>query len=182
MSACCYGHFLYASDAMITSERTFFFSFHLHLHFGHVSDFEMLIKVPDADEISFESTNSESLKVKDLIEKLSNDLKEKELIFVANGFVLDPTKSLKEYDISDTSIIHCLVKHRLLAAHHPKERARSNLPPNPVEVVKSFRVLIDQLDMPFGEKLKDIVNNEETFASLLTTVPGRTHSNSLHDR
>ena len=142
----------------------------------------MLIKVPDADEISFESTNSESLKVKDLIEKLSNDLKEKELIFVANGFVLDPTKSLREYDISDTSIIHCLVKHRPVAAHHPKERARSNLPPNPVEVVKSFRVLIDQLDMPFGEKLKDIVNNEETFASLLTTVPGRTHSNSLHDR
>jgi len=133
----------------------------------------MLLKGPNSEEITIEDGTIETLTVKDLSEKLP-EIKDKQFVFVADGFVLDPAKTLKDYSLNKSTIVNCLVKPetKVDVKESAREKARASLPPNPLEVVKSFRVLLDQLDLPFGEKLKDMVNNEETFATILATVPG----------
>jgi len=133
----------------------------------------MLLKGPNSEEITIEDGTIETLTVKDLSEKLP-EIKDKQFVFVADGFVLDPAKALKDYSLNKSTIVNCLVKPetKVDVKESAREKARASLPPNPLEVVKSFRVLLDQLDLPFGEKLKDMVNNEETFATILATVPG----------
>ena len=140
----------------------------------------MLLRGPNEEEVTFEVPNFETLKVRELIDKLPQDIRDMDLLFVSEGCILNPSKTLKDYNISESSIINYLIRPEMNEEEMIKEKARCSLPSNPTEVVKSFRVLLDQLDLPFGEKLKEIVYNEESFASILAAVPGMYRHKNLY--
>ena len=120
--------------------------------------------------------SAETTQVKDLIQKLPSHIQTSDVVFISQGLVLNPEMKLKDYNINENSVVRYLTKAAKKNVENridiSKRKATPHLPSNINEVVKSFRVLIDQYGLPFGEKLKQLVQNTDSFGALLSTVPG----------
>ena len=123
------------------------------------------------------NSSTETTQVKDLLKKLPSHVETCDVVFISGGMILSPEKSLKECNIDENSVVRYLTKTAKENVQSrmdiSKRKASPHLPTNINEVVKSFRVLIDQYGLPFGEKLKQLVQNTDSFAALLSTVPGK---------
>ena len=130
----------------------------------------MMLKVPSGE--TMELKNPQSLNCSQLVQLLPAELRSRELIFLLDGDIINTNQSLGDFRIHETSVIYCLVKNQQPPKDSWKTKAVENLPTNLNEVVKSFRILIDQYGLPFGEKLKQMVQNTDSFNALLSSVPG----------
>ena len=130
----------------------------------------MLLKCQFSADVQLDLTKEQDKKVSDLKTKLPRFSENHNVLFVANGSILDKDKQLKDLNLQNSSVIYCLVKNATTCK--AKETARKSLPANLNEVVKSFKVLLDHYGSPFGEKLLQIIQSKDSFNALLTTVPG----------